>query len=164
MHASRREGCKEAFRRSRMVNTEENRQEVDALTEHRLNAVLDTTKMTTIKSVSKHAKRSARKAAEWGREIRLKVGTVLLTALMNTAKIGVPNETGGVLTLPAFYHDYKEAGVRGCYTGDSIYRFINTETMTRAALVPVRHFPMVVPPRDWVRYNKVATFARTRCS
>ena len=52
--------AKEAFRRSRMVNTEENRQEVDALTEHRLNAVLDTTKMTTIKSVSKHAKQAPR--------------------------------------------------------------------------------------------------------
>ena len=145
--------AKEAFRRSRMVNTEENRQEVDALTEHRLNAVLDTTKMTTIKSVSKHAKQ-ALENAEWGREIRLKVGTVLLTALMNTAKIGVPNETGGVLTLPAFYHDYKEAGYGMLHWHDSIYRFINTETMTRAALVPVRHFPMVVPPRDWVRYNK----------
>ena len=150
---SAEKAAKEAFRRSRLVNTEGNVKEIDDAAEHRINLALDTSKMNTIKSVSKHA-RQALENAEWGREIRLKIGTVLLTALMNTAKIGVPDEKGELLTLPAFYHDYKEAGYGMLHWHDSIYRFINTETMTRAALVPVRHFPMVVPPRYWERYNK----------
>lgn len=144
--------AKEAFRRSRMMNTEENVKEIEITAEQRINMALDTSKLNTIRSVSKHA-RQALENAEWGREVRLKVGTVLLTALMNTAKIGVPGEHGETLTLPAFYHDYKEAGYGMLHWHDSIYRFINTETMTRAALVPVKHFPMVVPPRPWLRYN-----------
>lgn len=152
--------AKEAYKKSRQTialdgenAVQPESKEIEEVVEHRINAMLDTSKLTTIKSVSKHA-RQALENAEWGREIRLKVGTLLLTLLMDTAKIGVPDENGGLLTLPAFYHDYKEAGYGMLHWHESIYRFINTETMTRAALVPVKHFPMVVPPREWVRYNK----------
>ena len=150
--------AKEAYKKSRQQTTltadggNAASKDVEELVEQRINLTLDTSKMNTIKSVSKHA-RNALENAEWGREIRVKVGTVLLNALMNTAKIGVPEENGGVLTLPAFYHDYREGGYGMLHWHDSIYRFINTETMTRAALVPVKHFPMIVPPREWVRYN-----------
>ena len=145
--------AKEAFKRSRMINTTENVKEIEDAVNHRINLALDTSKMKTVKSVSKHA-RQALENAEWGREIRLKVGTVLLHALMNTAKIRVPGENDELLTLPAFYHDYREAGYGMLHWHDSIYRFINTETMTRASLVPVRHFPMIVPPREWTRFDR----------
>lgn len=152
--------AKEAYKKSRQNVASEGEnvvspesKEIEEVVESRINTMLDTSKLNTIKSVSRHA-RQALEDAEWGREVRLKVGTVLLALLMDTAKIGVPDENGGLLTLPAFYHDYKGRGYGMLHWHESIYRFINTETMTRAALVPVKHFPMVVPPREWVRYNK----------
>jgi len=145
--------AKEAFKRSRMMNTTENIKELDDAVDHRMHMALNTAKMTTIKAVSKHA-RLALDNADWGREIHLKVGTVLLSALLNTAKIRVPGENDELLTLPAFYHDYKDGGYGMLHWHASIYRFINTETMTRASLVPVRHFPMIVPPREWTRFDR----------
>lgn len=73
---------------------------------------------------------------------------------MNMVKIGVLDEKGELLMFLVFYYDYKEVGYGMLYWYDSIYRFINTETMIRVAFVLVWYFFMVILLWYWERYNK----------
>jgi DNA-directed RNA polymerase len=95
----------------------------------------------------------------WPNSIRAKVGSVLTSLLIDSAKIPVPSynpDTGEKITehIPAFFHTYQY--VRGKRVGiikfsDQLTKLVSKEPL-RDTLHP-RLMPMIVHPRSWLRYN-----------
>ncbi|KAI8341102.1 hypothetical protein BC941DRAFT_467156 [Chlamydoabsidia padenii] len=95
----------------------------------------------------------------WPSAIRAKVGSVLTSLLIDSAKIPVPShnpDTGEKITehIPAFFHTYQY--VRGKRVGiikfsDQLTKLVSKEPL-RDTLHP-RLMPMIVHPRPWLRYN-----------
>lgn len=95
----------------------------------------------------------------WPSTIRAKVGSVLTSLLIDSAKIPVPSynpDTGEKITehIPAFFHTYQY--VRGKRVGiikfsDQLTKLVSKEPL-RDTLHP-RLMPMIVHPRPWLRYN-----------
>ncbi|KAI8096158.1 uncharacterized protein BX664DRAFT_382649 [Halteromyces radiatus] len=95
----------------------------------------------------------------WPSSIRAKVGSVLTSLLIDSARIPVPShnpETGEKIIeqIPAFFHTYQY--VRGKRVGiikfsDQLTKLVSKEPL-RDTLHP-RLLPMLVHPRPWLRYN-----------
>ncbi|ORZ23659.1 hypothetical protein BCR42DRAFT_447312 [Absidia repens] len=95
----------------------------------------------------------------WPSSIRAKVGSVLTSLLIESAKIPVPSynpDTGEKITehIPAFFHTYQY--VRGKRVGiikfsDQLTQLVSKEPL-RDTLHP-RLMPMIVHPRPWLHYN-----------
>ncbi|KAI9283351.1 hypothetical protein BY458DRAFT_467671 [Sporodiniella umbellata] len=95
----------------------------------------------------------------WPIPIRAKVGSVLTSLLLESAKIPVPSwnpETGEKITeeIPAFFHTYQY--VLGKRVG--IIKFADqlTEMLSREPIRDTLHprlLPMLVAPRPWISYN-----------
>ncbi|KAF8335860.1 uncharacterized protein EI90DRAFT_2992928 [Cantharellus anzutake] len=108
------------------------------------------------------AKREAAWSEPWSQAIRIRVGSILVDALMDSAMVtrhttdprtGMPYSE----EQPAFNHSYEY--VRGKKLGviklnPEVAKHF-AETGTHATLHP-RHLPMLVPPRPWVSHDNGA--------
>ncbi|KAJ2659690.1 DNA-directed RNA polymerase [Coemansia sp. RSA 1199] len=91
---------------------------------------------------------------EWGLDTRIRIGSLLVSMLLESARIPEKRDGEAEHMVPAFHHKLEFLNGRRhglVYPSSTLRELFKSDSSSHS--VTARHLPMLVPPRPWMTYN-----------